>query len=251
VQVRTRSPSPERPIKVAAPAPWAWPKREDVFRRAANFDPSHVGRRIEPEPGRRKHSRERGREIAVTRGQSNRGWKALRHVRGKARAGKDGGRITRQHSGRDFGQEQSGRVLDALGANDDRYPARRYMGRENIQDLPQRLRGDRGENEVRDLDFGRLRDGVDIREERHARKTPRIDSGCPHLGDVRGIAGPERDFRLLLAGWAGGKVGESRAPGAGAENGDLAFTVWCHRIGPSLLGLIPSGRAIVLARPRL
>ena len=101
---------------------------EDVFRRAADFDPSHVGRRIEPERGRRKHSRERGREIAVTRGQSNRGWKALRHVRGKARAGKNGGRITRQYPGRDFGQEQSGRVLDALGANDDRYPARRYMG---------------------------------------------------------------------------------------------------------------------------
>ncbi len=222
---------------------------ENVFRRAADFDPSNIGRRIEPERGRRQHARERGREIAVTCGQSNGGRKALRHVPGKARARKNGWRTSRQYPGRDFGQEQSGRALDAFGANDDRYAARRYMGRENFQDWPQRLRRDHGENELRALGFGRFRDGADIRKERHARKMPRIDSGGPHLGDMRGIARPERDFGLLLAGWSGGKVGESRAPGAGAENGDLAFTVWCHRMLSRSPGLLPAGRATILTRP--
>jgi hypothetical protein len=75
------------------------------------------------------------------------------------------------------------------------------------------------------LGFGWFRDRTDIREKQHARKMARIDSGCLHLGDMCGIARPKRDFGRLGAG-AGGEVGESRAPGAGAENGDLAAAVY-------------------------
>jgi hypothetical protein len=138
-------------------------------------------------------------------------------------------------------------MLDALGANNDGH-AVRQMRRENFKDWPQHLGGDHGENEFRVLGFGRVRGGADIREERHAREIPRIDSGGGHLGDMRGVARPKRHFGLNRAARPGREIGERRAPGTGTENSDPAFAVGWHETASSIARLLPFRLVIFYGR---
>src|SRR6185437_13041745 len=99
-QVKTRSPSPERPISVDPRAPYASPKRRSsakprAISAATALAPkprpaANVGRVIEAQGRPAQRIAERARQLFVGRGKRERGRQASRDVGGEGRAGENG-----------------------------------------------------------------------------------------------------------------------------------------------------------------
>jgi hypothetical protein len=122
----------------------------------------------------------------------------------------------RQNFRHHIAEKQTSRAFDSLGANDQRN-ARRDNLNQRIRRLANRLRRNREKNHAGIRNVFERRRRHDIERERHAGKTPRIDAGRRHLGGMGSIMRP----KMNLGRVAGGEIGERRAPGSGAQHGDM------------------------------
>ncbi len=121
----------------------------------------------------------------------------------------------------DIAHEEAARALDALGADDDRH-ALPQVGTGQRGTRAQRLRGHGEEDDVGLAERREVICRRDAGVQRDVGKAPGVDPARHHLGDMRGVARPERHG----SAGAGGKVGQRRAPGATPENGDVADGVF-------------------------
>ena len=156
-QVSSRSPRPDRPISVSGLAPNACAEAaqlgkaardqggvragaeplpvddaggdgQHVLDRAAQLHADRVARPVDAQMAIAERGGQRMPERLVRGGEREGGGQAARHVGGEARPRQHGLRRLRQRLGEHLAQQLAGRLLETLGADDDRLAARQMPG---------------------------------------------------------------------------------------------------------------------------
>ena len=264
-QVSSRSPSPDSPISVGPRAQRlaeashlrkaarderrmrAGPElaalddagrdRQHVLDRAAELHAHHVARPVEPQRARAERDGQRLAQRLVGGGQRQRRGQPARHVGGKARTRQHGEPRLRQCLAQHLAEQLAGRLLEPLGADDDRLAPRQVPSqlcahrahmlrrRHHQHDV---LRGDPSE-------IGRrLQPGV----QRHVRQEHRIGMRPVDVGDHLRLARPQQ----RIAARERERLRQRRPPRPAADDADALDCHQCAPTCPPGLGRQPESR---------